>query len=120
MRYLRCARSGIIFPSTSSPRVAFPYRVSLGVPLQPATLAATALVRFLPLRRLTVIRSPLTLGFPRPVRCASRFSQPPSAFLLRTPPSTVSAGNAHGVQPFRAFPLQSAWNPSRVHVPSCR
>jgi hypothetical protein len=39
------------FLGTSSHRVPFPYRVSPGVPLQPATLAATALVRFRPLRR---------------------------------------------------------------------
>lgn len=120
MRYLRCARPEIIFPGPSSPRVTLPYRVLLGVPLQPSTLAAPALVRFFPLRRLTVIRSPLTLGLPRPVRCASRFSQPPSAFLLQTPPSTVSAGNAHGVHPSEHCSLQPAGASSRGPLPSCR
>jgi len=59
----------------------------------------------------SVIRSPLTLGLPHPVRCAYRFSQPPSAFLLRTPPGTVSAGNAHGVRPSEHFPCNQPRNP---------
>jgi hypothetical protein len=57
------------------------------------------------------IRSPLTLGLPHPVRCAYRFSQPPSAFLLRTPPGTISAGNAHGVRPPEPFPCNQPGHP---------
>jgi hypothetical protein len=57
------------------------------------------------------IRSPLILGLPHPVRCAFRFSQPPSAFLLRTPPGIISAGNAHGVRPPEPFPCNQPGHP---------
>ena len=57
------------------------------------------------------IRSPLTLGFPHPVRCAFRFSQPPDAFLLRIPSGTVSAGNALGVLPSEPSPCNQPGHP---------
>jgi hypothetical protein len=50
---------------------------------------------------MTDIRSPLIPGLPYPVRCASRLSQPPSALLLRTPPSLLQLVTPMG------FSLQS-------------
>jgi len=84
----------------SSLRVTFPYRVSLGVPSRldddrdcsPGVSSPSA---------PDDIRSPLIPGLPHPVRCASRLSQPPSALLLRTPPSLLQPVTPMG------FTLQS-------------
>jgi len=48
--------------------------------------------------------SQLTPGLPHPVRCAFRFSQPPSALLLQGLPVIFQTGNVLGVRPSELFP----------------
>jgi hypothetical protein len=81
------------------------------VPPQPATRNCACSREVLSPTALSDIRSPLTLGFPHPVRCAFRFSQPLSAFLLRTPLGPVSADNALGVLPSEPFPCNQPGYP---------
>jgi len=52
--------------------------------------------------------SPLGTGFPRPLRSAFRFSQPPDGLLLRLPCGLVSYHWHSWGSPFRVFPSKAA------------
>lgn len=67
------------------------------------------------------IWSPLTPGLPSPVRCAFRFFQPLSAFLLQMISGLISCRfRPWGFYSPELFPQHPARTPSRGLIPSCR
>jgi hypothetical protein len=96
----------------SSHRVSLPFNVSPDVPTQPSKEVQVALLRFLPLRRISSSRAH------SPRACLTRYVAP-SGFLnlltlsfSRSRPALFHAGNALGVTPSRAFPLSLAALPT--------
>jgi len=104
---------------TSSRRVPRPYRASPGMPPCTPMVQGRSLEVLAPAAYFG-LRSPLSPGLPHPVRCAFRFSQPPSALLLRSLPALFHAGNAHGVhRPSELSPCAQPNYPFRGRMPSC-
>jgi hypothetical protein len=73
----------------TSLRFSVPFRVSPSVLARPQPRSGRSPGVLSP-SAPSAVRSPLTPGLPHPVRCAFRLSQPPGAFLLRTPPGLLS------------------------------
>jgi hypothetical protein len=96
----------------SSHRVSLPFNVSPDVPTQPSKEVQVALLRFLPLRRIS------SSGAHSSRACLTRYVAPTGFLSLLTPsfsrsrPALFHAGNALGVTPSRAFPPLSAALPT--------
>jgi hypothetical protein len=78
-------------------------------------------MEFVPLQRLPARGSGIKWsGFPRPIACASRFSQPLDALIRPEPAGLVSCQIRSWGLPFRALLLPCSRSPSPAPLPSCR